>query len=203
MAKRPSNTRGKIIDAALKCAAETRWRVVSLSTIAETAGISLSQLYTQFPSKTRIVEAVMERTTGEVVAGTDPSAENEPAHDRLLDAILRRFDAMEPNKSAIISILKDLPTDPARTLCLAPSFLNSMAWTLESAGISSSGVTGKIRTKGLAAIYLATLTVWMRDDSQDLSKTTAFVDRRLNQATQLAAFLPLGIVERSSDNQSE
>lgn len=203
MAKRPSNTRGKIIEAALKCAAETRWRDVSLSALAETADISLSQLYGQFSSKAQIVDAIMARTTGEVVAGTDPSAENEPAHDRLLDAILRRFDAMEPNKSAIISILKDLPADPVRTLCLAPGFLNSMAWTLESAGLSSSGIPGKIRTKGLAVIYLAALTVWMRDGTQDLSKTMAFLDRRLKQATQLAAFLPLGIVGQSSEKRSE
>ena len=203
MAKRPTNIRGKIINAALACAADTRWRDISLATLAEVAGISLSQLHGQFPSKMAIVAAIMDQTTATVVTGTDPSVDEESPHDRVLDAILRRFDALEANKAAITSILKDMPFDPARTLCLVPSFLDSVAWTLESAGISSSGIAGRIRTKGLAAIYLGALGVWMRDDSPDMAKTMAFLDRRLKQAVQLAAYLPFGIVDRSSKKQSD
>jgi AcrR family transcriptional regulator len=201
MAKRPTNIRSKIIEAALACAADTRWREISLATLAETAGITLSQLHGQYPSKMAIVAAIMDQTTTTVVAGTDPSANEESPHDRLLDAVLRRFDVMEANKTAITSILKDMPFDPARTLCLVPGFLDSMAWTLESAGISSSGIAGRIRTKGLAAIYLGALGVWMRDDSPDLTKTMAFLDRRLKQAVQLAGYLPFGVVGRISKKQ--
>jgi len=200
MAKQPSNIRSKIIKAALTCAANTRWREVSLTTLAEAAGISLSQLHGQFPSKTTIVVAIMDQTTTTIVAGTDPSASSEPPHDRVLDAILRRFDALEADKVAIKSILRDMPFDPARTLSLVPSFLESMAWTLESAGISSSGVGGVIRTNGLAAIYLSALGIWMRDDSPDITKTMALLDRRLKQAVQLAAYLPFGLVDRASKN---
>lgn len=201
MAKRPTNIRSKIIEAALACAADTRWREISLATLAKTAGITLSQLHGQYPSKMAIVAAIMDQTTTTVVAGTDPSANEESPHDRLLDAVLRRFDVMEANKTAITSILKDMPFDPARTLCLVPGFLDSMAWTLESAGISSSGIAGRIRTKGLAAIYLGALGVWMRDDSPDLTKTMAFLDRRLKQAVQLAGYLPFGVVGRISKKQ--
>jgi len=201
MAKRPTNIRGKIIEAALTCAADDRWREISLTMLAETAGITLSQLHGQFPSKTAIVVAIMDQTTTGIVAGTDPSANEESPHDRVLDAILRRFDVLEANKAAITSILKDMPFDPARTLTLVPSFLDSMAWTLESAGISSSGIAGRIRTKGLAAIYLGALGVWMRDDSPDLTKTMAFLDRRLKQAVLFAGYLPFGVVGRTSKKQ--
>ena len=203
MAKRPSNIRSKIINVALACAAETRWRDVSLATLAEGANLTLSQLHGQFSSKTAIVAAIMEQTTGAAIAGTDPFAGDEPVHDRLLDAILRRFDALGANKAAITSILKDMPLDPARSLSLAPSFLNSMAWTLESTGISSSGLAGEIRTKGLAVIYLVALGVWIRDDDPDLAKTMAFLDRRLKQAVQLAAYLPFGVVVHAKNKPSD
>ncbi|NKB19530.1 MAG: hypothetical protein GKS01_03195 [Alphaproteobacteria bacterium] len=203
MAKRPSNIRRKIIDAALICAAGTPWRDVSLATLADGAGISLSELHGQFSSKIAVVAAIMEQTTSAVVGGADPSAGEEPAHDRLLDAILRRFDALEANKAAITSILKDMPFDPVKVLCLAPSFMRSMAWTLESAGISSSGIAGRLRTKGLAAIYLGALSVWIRDEDPDLAKTMAFLDRRLKQAVQIAAVLPFGLVEHSTKKQAD
>jgi AcrR family transcriptional regulator len=203
MAKRPTNIRGKIIVAALTCAAESRWREISLARIADTAGISLSQLHGQFSSKAAIVAAIMDQTTSTVIAGTDPSAGDEPPHDRVLDAMLRRFDALEGNKTAITSILRDMPFDPLRTIGLIPGFLDSMAWTLESAGISTSGIAGKIRTKGIAAIYLGALGVWIRDDSPDLTKTMAFLDRRLKQAVQMASYLPFGVVDRPEKRQSD
>ncbi|MBK19536.1 MAG: hypothetical protein CMM52_11940 [Rhodospirillaceae bacterium] len=199
MAKRPQNNRRKILDAALDCAAEARWGDVSLSKIAKEADVSLKQLYAEFASKADIVAAIIVQTTTSVVEGTDPSAADEPAHDRLLDAILRRFDALAPHKAAVTSILRDMPLDPLTSLRLMPNYFDAMAWVLESAGISSTGLAGRIRTKGLAVINLAAMGIWIRDDTADLTKTMAFLDRRLKQAVQVAAFLPFGVVNRTAD----
>lgn len=195
MAKRPVNIRRKIIDAALSCALEVGWRDVSLQMIAANAGTSLSKLYVNFPSKVAIVAAIMDETTSTVIDKSDSPALGEPAHDRLLDAVLRRFDAMQVNKAAIVSILKETMLDPLGALFLAPRFLNAMTWTLEAAGISTAGLVGKCRVKGLATIYLAALGVWIDDDTPDLAKTMAFLDRRLKQAIKLATFFPFGIVD--------
>jgi len=61
--------------------------------------------------------------------------------------------------------------------------------TLEFAGISSAGLKGRLKTKGLAALYLRCLRVWLDDDSADLSKTMAILDRSLTRAEKLAQFL--------------
>ena len=195
MAKRPLNIRSKIIDAALTCALKVGWREVSLQMIATTAGISLGKLYVNYSSKTAIVAAIMEETTRAVIDRTDLSALGEPAHDRLLDTILRGFDAMEVNKAAIGSILRETMLDPLGAISLIPKFLNAMTWTLESAGIGTTGLKGKVRVKGLAAIYLAALCVWIDDDTPELAKTMAFVDRRLKQAIKLANFLPFNVTD--------
>ena len=195
MAKRPLNIRSKIIEAALKCALEVGWRNVSLQMIAATAGISLGKLYVNYPSKTAIVAAIMDETTSAVIDRTELSTLAEPTHDRLLDTILRRFDSMEVHKAAITSILRDTMFDPLGALSLFPRFLNAMTWTLESAGVGTAGLTGKLRVKGLATIYLAALCVWIDDDTPDLAKTMAFLDRRLKQAMRLETFFPFGVAD--------
>lgn len=196
MAKKPKPVRDRIIEAALDLAAEKHWRDVSLGDIADHAGVSLSQLHGEFGSRALMVSEIMHRTDDAVIAGADPSAMDEPAHDRVLDALLRRFEVLAPSKRAISSILRDLPTDPLAVLCLAPKFYRSMVWTLESAGIGTSGIAGHLRVKGVSAIYAAAFCVWLRDDSADQARTMAFLDRRLQQAENLAALMPFGIVGR-------
>tara|TARA_B100001142_G_scaffold61929_1_gene61045 strand:+ start:261 stop:869 length:609 start_codon:yes stop_codon:yes gene_type:complete len=189
MAKRPVNIRRKIIDAALSCALEVGWNNVSLQMIASTAGTSLGKVYANYRSKTAIVAAIMDETTSAVIDRSDSSTLAEPQHDRLLDTMMRIFDAMEVNKAAIASILREIILDPLEALSLAPRFLNGMNWTLEAAGISTNGLVGKFRVKGLAAIYLAALRVWIDDDTPDLAKTMAFLDQRLRQAIKVANIL--------------
>jgi AcrR family transcriptional regulator len=192
MAKPPRSVRDRVIDAALALAAEDAWRNITLGSIAKAAKISLASLQENFGSKTEIVAAVMANTNATVLNGIDASAESEPARDRLLDAIMRRLDALQPHKPSISSILRDMSFDPVGVMCLAPGYFNSMAWTLEAAGIGSAGPVGNLRVKGLGAIYLGALKVWSRDDTEDQSKTLAFLDRRLQQAERLVKWLPEG-----------
>lgn len=208
MAKRPRPVRDRIIDAALKLAADSAWRNISLGDIARAARISLATLQENFVSKTAIVVAVMARTNAALLKGVDSTLESEPAHDRLLDAIMRRLDALQPHKQAICSILQDMPSDPAGLICLAPGFFDSMAWTLEAAGIGSAGPGGRLRVKGLGVIYLGALCVWSRDDTSDQGRTLAFLDRRLRQAERLVKWMPDGDLfarrrQRTTKNDSK
>jgi len=189
-AAQPRSRRDRIIDAALGLAAEKPWRGVSLGEIAAAARVGLAELHAEFPSRTAILAGVMARADHAVLGNIDPAALSEPPRERLLDALLRRLDALAPHKRAITAILRDTPGDPAGALCLAPKLLSSMAWTLEAAGIGTAGLSGRLRVKGLAAIWLGALCVWARDDSEDQGRTMAFLDRRLRQAERLARLLP-------------
>jgi len=190
MAKRPRNRRDRIIDAALGLAAEKPWRRVTLGEIAAAAKVGLADLHSEFPSRGAILAGVMARADSAVLSDIDPAALAEPPRDRLLDTLLRRLDALAPHKAAIGAILRDTPGDPVGALCLAPRLFSSMGWTLEAAGIGAAGLSGRLRVKGLAAIWLGALCVWVRDDSEDQGKTMAFLDRRLRQAERLARLLP-------------
>ena len=84
------------------------------------------------------------------------------------------------------SIVCGLARDPVMGLCGLASLARSMACMLEAADLSASGLRGIVRIKALSAIYLATLRVWLRDESPDLSRTMASLDRHLRRAEWLA-----------------
>jgi len=172
-------------------AAQSLWREVTLANIAAEAKISLAQLHEIFRSKSAIVAALGDRVDRAVLAGTEADASSEPVHDRLLDVLMRRLEALAPHKDGIASILRDAACDPAAAICASPGVLRRMAWCLEAAGVSSAGMAGRIRAKGLAAIYLSTLLVWLRDDSPDQGRTLAHLDKSLRRAERLAMALSL------------
>ncbi|CAN0405546.1 unnamed protein product, partial [Discosporangium mesarthrocarpum] len=187
-ARQPGSDR--ILDAALKLASEMRWREISMEMIADESGASLARVYELFPSKNALLNAFIRRTDQAVLAGHDFDDASEPVRERILDVLMRRLDALAPHKAAVVSITRDLGMDPAALLCSGPAFMKSMAWSLEAAGVGISGLMGLARIKGLAAIYLGALRIWMRDDTQDQSVTMAYIDKNLKRAESVIAMTP-------------
>ena len=182
-----------LIETALKLAAEKGWRDLSLAEIAEAAELPLGKAYQVFSSKQAILEAFARGIDSEVLADEtmeqDWDQDGSSARDRLFDVMMRRFDALQPYKAGLGNLLYDQARDPLAALCGLRQLLRSMAAMLEAARISSSGVKGLIRTKGLAAIYLATVRIWLRDDSTDMAKTMASLDGHLRRVEALAGRL--------------
>ena len=180
-----------VIDTALALAAERGWSGLSLAEIAAEAKLPLSKVYPHFASKQEILAAFSRRIDAAVLAEElDADDLEESARDRLFDVMMRRFDALQPHKAALANILYDGLRNPLDGLAGAPQLARSLRWMLEAAGIGTGGVKGALRVKGLAAIYLATLRVWLRDDSPDLAKTMAALDGHLRRAESLLRRAP-------------
>ncbi len=175
----------RIVAAALDLAATQGWRDTTLADIAAAAGLTLADVHGVFRSKEAIVAAFQRGIDAQVLAGDDAALADEPARDRLFDVIMRRFDALAPHKEAVRAILRASLCDPLAALCGACAFERSMVWMLEAARIDPAGLSGALRVKGLAGVYLATLRVWLGDDSEDMARTMAALDRRLRQAESL------------------
>ncbi len=183
--KKPSGVAEGIIDAALALARTRDWRTVSLSEIADEAGVSLAQVYTVFSSKAAIVGGFMKRIDQHVLDGAAVDS-TESARDRLFEVLMRRFDALAPHKDAVAAILGGLCAEPAAALAQAPRVLCSMAWMLEAARVPTNGLLGLVRIEGLALIYANALRAWLADDTVDMAKTMAAVDQGLRRAESLA-----------------
>jgi len=186
---RPEPTLDALVDAMLAAAEAEGWSGLTMATIAARAEAPLAAALALAPGKLRLLKAYTRRIDAAVVAGSAAPAADESARDRLFDVLMRRFDAMQPDRPALRRIAGDLRRDPLSALCLAPRVMAAMALMLECAGIDASGPGGRLRAKGLAAVYGAALRAWFDDDSADLAKTMSALDRALARAERAAALL--------------
>jgi hypothetical protein len=117
---------------------------------------------------------------------------------------MRRFDILTPQKAGLREILRSYPLDAEAVLCGSLMLHTSAAWMLEAANLSSAGLRGFARTKVLAALYVSMLPIWFGDDSDDMARTMAVLDRRLkrlNSATNVLC--RLGSRRKSDDMATE
>ncbi len=175
-----------VIDTAMKLAAERGWRDLSLAEIADAAKLPLSKVHPVFPSKAAILGALTRQIDAAVLAAEEAGAREGGAHDRLFDALMRRFDALRPYREALGNIVCAEAGDPASALCGLCRLKRSMAGMLEAARLSTTGLRGALRVKALCVAYLATLRVFLRDDSPDMAATMAALDRNLSHLGRLA-----------------
>jgi AcrR family transcriptional regulator len=179
----------RLLDAALEVIAEQGWREATMGEIALRAGVSLARVYAVFPSRMHLLAALLARTDRQVLTAPAADAAENP-RDRLFDVLMRRFDVLQAHKGAYTRLVRELPWDPPAMLALLLRLRRAMRWMVEAAGLSPSGPAGYLRRRGLALIYLNALRTWVADDSPDMARTMAALDRDLRRADALVHRLP-------------
>ena len=169
--------KGRILSAALDCAARKTWADVTLLDIVEAAHLPLGNLRGEFDTKDAIIGGLLRAVDDEVLKRSPKRAEGQEPRDVLFDILMTRFDVLAPRKAALKSIHASGPADFA----LARPFLSSMHWMLQAAGIGTEGVGGGLRVSGLALTYASVFRVWLEDDDAGLARTMAALDRRLRR----------------------
>ncbi|MDE0387538.1 MAG: TetR family transcriptional regulator [Rhodospirillales bacterium] len=183
------DARQAIIESALTLAASRGWSRVGLGDIAEAAGVSLAELRAEFSSKAAIVAAYFANIDREVLAARDPEMAGRPATERLFDVLMKRFDLLNAHREGAVAIVRSTPPDLEAMLCASLALRRSMRWMLEAADLSSAGLRGQLRVKALCALYLSMLRVWLHDDSEDMARTMAVLDRRLKRLDRMTRSL--------------
>lgn len=183
-----SGNKNKILDAALRLAATEAWAGVSLTQIARVAKVPTNEVARLFPETSDIVVALMQRTDEQVRrAGSDA---NESPRERLFDVTMRRFDLLQAHRAAVLSVLDAVRRDRGMA-CKTARHMRSLVTTLlETAQIPVHGLSGEVKRAGLSVVYLYVVSVWRRDDSADMARTMAALDRNLSRAEFFAEMLP-------------
>lgn len=174
-----------VVDTALDLFAERGLAVVTLADIAAASGRPLSEVLTEYPGKGAILAAWFGRIDTAMISGGDAAPDDSP-RDRLFEVVMRRFDLLAPRKALVGDVVRAATADPLGLgMVLAASLRRSIRWMLAAAGSEAEGLRGVMIRKGLAAVYADSLRIWLKDDTEDASRTMAHLDKRLRQAGDL------------------
>ena len=159
------------------------WRRVTIVAAARAGGLDLSRARARFPGRCAVLLRFGSLADQAALAGIGDA----PPRDLLFDIVMRRIDVLQTHRAGVAALLKALPFDPPAALLLAATSLRSMGWLLDGAGIDTFGAVGRLRAKGMLAVWAWTVRAWQGDTSEDLSATMAALDQALDRAEQAEA----------------
>jgi AcrR family transcriptional regulator len=180
-----------IAKALMRLAAEEPWDLITLPMIAQEAGLSLAGLREHFPSKGAILGAFAKMIDRQVLSSDMSDMEDQMAKDRLLDVMLKRFDALAPYKEGVRGLRKAIRRSPSLAVALNPTALNSFRYMLAQAGVDTEDHLAPVRIQGAVVLFSRAVEIWLDDEDEGLSKTMAFLDKELDRG--------IGVMRRIED----
>ena len=100
----------------------------------------------------------------------------------LFEIIMMRFDILQYYRIAILNVFESFKKNPKELIFLLPSFLESMIFMANCSNISTKGLGGNVKIKGILIVYFSSFLVWTKDNSKSLEKTMTSLDFYLEQA---------------------
>ena len=168
--------------AALELAAKGSWREIPLARLAQATGRPLADFYGA--SLWEAVDCVEEAFDRAIADGPalDPA---QSVRDRLFDLVMRRFEAMEPHRAAILAMEAGVDRDPILLTSVHQRHVRCGRWVLALAGLEADGMTGQARAQGVGVIIGQARSAWRSDDAGDFAKTMASLDKNLRRAEEM------------------
>lgn len=167
----------KIFEACFDLIAEKGLGKARLTSLAKNVKIPLSELYARHPSIESVLLHFCDHVDRTMLAS---AAHSDSANKRefYFDMIMARIDVLQAYRPGTVRWLKDLTKHPDLWLSTLCRFEKSMALMLDTAQDSPRFPVKKI---GITGIYLVTLKAWLEDESADMAKTMAALDKALGR----------------------
>lgn len=171
---------------AFELVAEQGWAGLSMTDLADRAKLSLVELYRELPGRGAILSTLSRRVDEAMLGGDEGELEGLPPRDRVLELLLRRFDALAPFRAGLKRLAADGCYDPGVVLLTACRLDRSMAWLQDAARLRRHGLRARLARRALSAVYFQAVRVWLMDDTVDMAKTMAELDKQLRRVGGIA-----------------
>ena len=194
-------TSAAIVNATLLHVPFDGWSDPALALGAADAGVEPHMVSALFPRGSIDAIALHSRLTdAEMVTAFNVLPEKpQKIHLAIRALVLSRLELAQQNKDAVRRALTMLAL-PAHAKLSAKLLYETVDAMWRAAGQTDTGFSFYTRRATLGAVYSATLLAWLADNSGDMAKTVAFLDRRLaNVASIPKVAAPLRGVKAASE----
>ncbi len=190
----------RVLQSAMELAAQKGWNQMTLSDAARHADLSLDVVRKLFPCKSSLI-IYLNRLADQ--NALKQSYQQQPIPEYLFDLFMERFDTFQCYRQGFISAVHVLPLNLPLALFLHLSIQNSMKWFAEAAEIDTRGLRGLACIKGLTAIWILNMRVWLHDDSIDMAQTMASLDKSFKKARKFAHYCVKSTVKTTDTQDSQ
>ncbi len=203
MAKRSTATRPDLLDLAFQQIAEEGLSGFSRVALARGSGRKLTEVYEEFPTRMAVLAALGRRLDRAMLALDPAELDGMTVRERLFELIMRRLEAMAPYREGLRRLARESRGEPALLLQSLCNLERFVGWLTEAAGIRRRGLMAVAAGPALIATYVRVFDVWLADESPDLARTLATLDRHLDRLERLAGWLSRPSPRRRAAPQAE
>jgi AcrR family transcriptional regulator len=194
----------QILDTALELAEELGWEGLRLREVAERLGIPMSELLTHYRDKDAIANAWFLCGRQAMLAEPPKGFADQPAEERLHLLMMRWFDALAGHREVTGQMLKEklYPAHPHHWVPMIFNLSRTVHWLRDAALLDARGRRRQIEEIGLSALFLATLRVWLNDETTGQIRTREYLSSRLAGADRLLARCCPGGTRREEQDEA-
>ncbi|MEE9139157.1 MAG: TetR/AcrR family transcriptional regulator [Alphaproteobacteria bacterium] len=185
--RRRAKVAERIVDETIAVAEEVGWDGVRLRTVAERLDVSLADVLEHYRDLDAVADAWFRRAWAAMLAPVPEGFAAVPARERIHLIMMRWFDALAAHRRLAGEILraKAYPEHPHHWVPLIFNLSRTIQWVRDIAVLDAGSPRRQVEEIGLTGLFLATLAVWLCDDSPGQSRTRDFLGRRLAGADRL------------------
>ena len=197
MARKPKKRRDekltpdKILTATLEIAQSRGWANVRMNHVAAYIDVSLVDLHRHYQDMNAIADSWFARALTDMLVSPNEGFSDRPARERLFIVIVRWLDSLAEHHQVSAQMIhqKLYFFHPQHWLPMVSSLSTLVHWVLDAAMIDSHGRQRKLEELGTTLLILATLRVWVEDDSESQTRTHTFLRQRLGQLERVTQLL--------------
>ena len=172
------------------------WEEFSIEKLSIREKIPLNELKIYFKCKYSIVDRFSKLIDKNIESKLRiQDFENSSKKDILFELMMMRFDEMDEFKSSLAKILDASKNKPLLISIITKNVMNTMDFFLELSASYNNHAFDFLKKNFLFLIYSITFKTWLSDNTDELSKTMAELDRLLSAAEnfqqKVSSFLPI------------
>ena len=172
------------------------WEEFSIEKLSIREKIPINELKIYFKCKYSIVDRFSKLIDKNIESKLRiQDFENSSKKDILFELMMMRFDEMDEFKSSLAKILDASKNKPLLISIITKNVMNTMDFFLELSNSYNNYAFDFLKKNFLFLIYSITFKTWLSDNTDELSKTMAELDRLLSTAEnfqqKVSSFLPI------------
>lgn len=185
--RKSADIRPDVVETALALVEVRGWDHVTLEDIATEGGHSEKAVKALFDDiwdiLIYVLQDIADKTKAEVAEYlTDDWREN------AMEILMTRFDLAQVHRAAFKRLPRDLAKHPRTVRRLARRFYDTMRDMMLLAGFPAEDINPATNS-AFGLMYISVVDTWSKDDTPDMSRTMAAIDKRLGYFERVAGYL--------------